>query len=101
MTIWLRKSASILKRASPLQFGHFRYPKPDFIATDLSTEVALAARAAEAARGGGSHGGRARALRAPRARARCGGSGDPAHRARHCLPQAAGSGDTRRSSVHE
>ena len=39
MTIWLQKSASIQKRTSPLKFDHFRYPKPDFTASNLSTKV--------------------------------------------------------------
>ena len=38
MSIWLQKSASIQKRTSPLKFDHFRYPKPDFTASDLSTK---------------------------------------------------------------
>ena len=36
----MQKSASILKRTSPLNFDHFRYQKPDFTASDLSTKVA-------------------------------------------------------------
>ena len=39
MTIWLQKSASIQKRTSPLKFDHFRYPKPDFTASNLSTKA--------------------------------------------------------------
>ena len=42
MTILLQKSASIQKRTSPLKFDHFRYPKPDFTASDLSTKVSPA-----------------------------------------------------------
>ena len=44
MTIWLEKSASIQKRTSPLKFDHFRYPKPDFTASNLSTKAARARR---------------------------------------------------------
>ena len=39
MSIWLQKSASIQKRTSPLKFDHFRYPKADFTASNLSTKV--------------------------------------------------------------
>ena len=39
MTIWLQKSASIQERTSPLKFYHFRYPKADFTASNLSTKV--------------------------------------------------------------
>ena len=41
ISIWLQKSASIPKRTSPLKFDHFRYPKPDFTASNLSTEAHL------------------------------------------------------------
>ena len=43
MSIWLQKSASIQKRTSPVKFDHFRYPKADFTASDLSTKVPSAA----------------------------------------------------------
>ena len=36
MSTWLQKSASIQRRMSPLKFDHFRYPKPDFTASNLS-----------------------------------------------------------------
>ena len=39
MIICSQKSASIQKRTSPLKFDHFRYPKSDFTASDLSTKV--------------------------------------------------------------
>ena len=39
MSIWLQKSASIQKRTSLLKFDHFRNPKTDFTASDLSTKV--------------------------------------------------------------
>ena len=42
MTIWLQKSASIRTRTSLLKFDHFRYPKPDFTASDASTKVLAA-----------------------------------------------------------
>ena len=34
----MQKSASIQERTSPPKFDHFRYPKPDFTASDLSTK---------------------------------------------------------------
>ena len=37
ISLWLQKSASIQKRTSPLKLYHFRYPKTDFTASDLST----------------------------------------------------------------
>ena len=37
-TIWLQNSASIEKRTSPLKYDHFRYPKSDFTASNLSTK---------------------------------------------------------------
>ena len=36
----MQKSASVHKRTSPLKFDHFRQPKSDLTASDLSTEVA-------------------------------------------------------------
>ena len=39
MSIWLQKSASKQKRTSPLEFGHFRYPKPDFTASVSYTHL--------------------------------------------------------------
>ena len=33
------KSVSIQKRTSPLKFDHFRYPRPDFTASNLSTKA--------------------------------------------------------------
>ena len=37
--IWLQKLTSIQKRTSPLKCDYFRYPKPDFTASHLSTKV--------------------------------------------------------------
>ena len=42
MSIWLQKSASIQRRTSPLKFDHFRYPKADFTASNLSTKAPAA-----------------------------------------------------------
>ena len=38
MSVFLQNSVSIKKRTSPLKFDHFRYPEPDFTASDLSTK---------------------------------------------------------------
>ena len=56
MSIWLQKSASIQKRTSPLKFAHFRCPKPDFTASDLSNKAPALGQSGPALKEAGAEG---------------------------------------------